>query len=116
MTEFAYLPGRIIPAEFGGGFAVECHPCLRAVRSVFDPVTPMPWRETEKEAQAAFLAHMTEVHPEQAPTPDGCGLCGQHARFHGEVWAPGTGRHTYSPPTPEQRLFRMRSRRAAQIA
>ena len=110
---FHYLPGRIVPAEFGGGYTVSCHVCLRAMKSALDVVAPMPWRLTEKEATDAFLDHMAEVHPEQAPNPNGCRYCGQDRGIHGSSYIAGYGGHFYTPPTDAQRLSRMRSRRAA---
>lgn len=47
------------------------------------------------------------------PTPNSCGECGRDERDHGIYYSVPAGIHTYVAPTEQQRLERMRARRAA---
>jgi hypothetical protein len=45
--------------------------------------------------------------------PNGCHWCGNLPHHHGRRHHPAVGMHSWEPPTNEQRLQRMRARRAA---
>ncbi|WIB65273.1 hypothetical protein [Curtobacterium sp. MCBD17_040] len=114
MAEFAGVPGRVV-VQFGV-HTYECHECKRSIRSVFDRVPLVPACSSAEEARDAFADHVLAEHPHLAPSPDGCRYCGWPRRTHGHSYAPGVGSHYWVDPTGEQRLVRMRTRRAARSA
>lgn len=46
------------------------------------------------------------------PVPNGCRWCGVDYQEHCQRWHPDGGRHGWTEPTDEQRLSRLRARRA----
>lgn len=52
----------------------------------------------------------------EIPDPDGCRWCGHEQRSHAQLWKPSVGWHQWTQPTGEQRLARMRARRAQRLA
>ncbi|OPF71062.1 hypothetical protein VT50_0235240 [Streptomyces antioxidans] len=46
------------------------------------------------------------------PAPSGCRWCGEERSRHGRRWVSSVGMHSWEEPTREQRLSRMRARRA----
>jgi hypothetical protein len=56
------------------------------------------------------------VHRKDLPTPDGCRWCGDEQGHHGAQWVASVGLHAWEAPTREQRLKRMKVRRAARQA
>ena len=55
-----------------------------------------------------------DAHP--LPDPDGCRHCGQPKRDHMQRWTDQAGWHKWTEPSDEQRLKRMKARRAARLA
>ena len=51
--------------------------------------------------------------PEPHFEPNACRWCGVPQRGHFQLWKPPVGWHTFAEPTDEQRLARMKARRAA---
>ncbi len=47
--------------------------------------------------------------------PNGCRWCGVDSHDHWQRWHPEGGRHGWTQPTDEQRLSRMRARRAERL-
>lgn len=56
------------------------------------------------------------VHRKDLPSPDGCRWCGDDPGHHGSQWVASAGLHTWEAPTAQQRLMRMKARRAARQA
>jgi hypothetical protein len=55
----------------------------------------------------------TVIRHEKAPNPSGCRWCGVDERPHASRWTRSVGLHRWTPPTRNQRLARMLSRRRA---
>jgi hypothetical protein len=51
--------------------------------------------------------------PRPLPGPSSCWPCGIGERVHGRQWTEESGWHPWEPPTDEQILARMKTRRAA---
>ncbi|MCX4792549.1 hypothetical protein OG369_43010 [Streptomyces sp. NBC_01221] len=47
------------------------------------------------------------------PSPNACRHCGLDRRGHAQQWTTDAGWHTWTQPTQDQILARMRARRAA---
>lgn len=56
-----------------------------------------------------------DVRHATAPTPSGCRWCGTEQRSHGQRWIKSAGMHMWTAPTNEQRLARMKARRASRV-
>lgn len=53
------------------------------------------------------------VRHSSAPAPNSCRWCGRERGSHGLFFARSVGNHYYAEPTPQQRMARMRARRAS---